>query len=100
MFGAEILARQVNGTIGGAQETLSGSPQSVSEGGNGESGEGGEKTVVAVNKLQRADGLGGNDPTDDLAFLVSLLLAIGGGVLTYAGLKMGCNLIFGPNKSD
>jgi hypothetical protein len=100
MLGRKISTCQVNGTIGGTQETLSGSPQGIGEGCNSEGGERGEKSVVAVNKLQRTDRFGGNDPADDLAFLISLLVAGGVGVLAYTGLKMGCNRIFGPNKSD
>ena len=43
-------------------------------------------------------GLSFDKDGDDLAVIIGTLGALFGGILTYAGLKIVCNLVFGPEK--
>lgn len=75
-------------------------PEGKSESCNSERPESREKSGVAVNEVQRterltSDEIGGDDPV-----IFGSLAALLAGILTYAGLKRGCDFIFGPSEND
>jgi hypothetical protein len=85
-------------SLPGLSQLVSCYPQSECECGYSNACQSGEKSVVSINKGNRADDLSPDDADDDWAFFLSVCIALIGGGLAYAGLKMGCDLIFGKNK--
>jgi hypothetical protein len=77
----------------------SGNPEGECEGGDDKRGKCREKSIVSVNETQRADGLGFDDAGDSVAIVFGTIAALLGGILTYAGLKRGCDVVFGPSKN-
>jgi len=81
----------------GLPKTIRGSPQSESEDSNNQSAERSEKTIMAVNEAERTDSLRFEELGDGEAGSIAALVAV---VLSYAGLKRGCDFVFGPNKNS
>lgn len=59
-----------------------------------------EESIMSVDKAQRTNRLSFDDDGDDIAVIIGTFGALFGGILTYAGLKRGCHMIFGPKKGN
>jgi hypothetical protein len=77
-----------------------GNPEGEGESRNRDSRERSEKSIVLINETQRADRLRSDDSDDGLALIIGVFGGILAGLLAYAGLKRGCDLVFGPNKYE
>lgn len=84
--------------FGGVTEAVSGDPQGESESGDDDRRKCGKKSVVAVNEAQGANKLSFEEPGDDLAIFIGTVGALLVRILSYTGLKRGCDFIFGPDK--
>jgi hypothetical protein len=82
----------------GFPQAISRAPKGESEGRYNSGCDSSEESIMSVDKAQRTNRLSFDEDGDDLAVIIGTLGALFGGILTYAGLKRGCDLIFGPKK--
>lgn len=85
-------------SLPGLSQLIGCDPQSEGESSDRDTSQCSEKAVVPIDKVNRAYDLSPDDADDDWAFFLSFLIAVTDGILTYASLKLGCDLIFGKDK--
>jgi hypothetical protein len=90
MGGIKFLAREFDAFA-------CGNPKSKSEGRYRNSSESREESIVLINEPQTAIGIN-DDDGDGIALFVGVFGGLLAALLTYAGLKRVCELVFGPNK--
>jgi hypothetical protein len=82
----------------GFPQLVSSSPQGEGECGNRDSCERSEKPIVLIDKPQSAGRLCSDEDGDAMALIAGVFGGLAGALLTCAGLKRVCDLVFSQNK--